>query len=124
MDFLLLVLTFIVKILNSIPITEHLKLCYYPIRYEKITCREAGFDCNYVVKGETGEEVMKLGAEHAMKAHGMKEEDITPDKYDTIHTASSIYRVGHSDTWACKNCNQRGDKWFMQNHCCREPLKI
>jgi hypothetical protein len=47
------------------------------------------------------------------------------DTYDTIHTsssfpsASSIHRLGHSDTWACNNCNQRGDKWFMQEHCCR-----
>jgi predicted small metal-binding protein len=38
-----------------------------------ITCREAGFDCDYVVKGETEEEVMNRGAEHAMRDHGMKE---------------------------------------------------
>jgi predicted small metal-binding protein len=44
-----------------------------------ITCREAGFECDYVVKGETEEEVMKKGAEHAIKGHGMKEEDITPE---------------------------------------------
>ena len=44
-----------------------------------ITCREAGFECDYIVKGETEEEVMKRGAEHAMKDHGMKEEDITPE---------------------------------------------
>ena len=44
-----------------------------------ITCREVGFDCDYVVKGETEEEVMKRGAEHAMKDHGMKEEDINPE---------------------------------------------
>jgi predicted small metal-binding protein len=44
-----------------------------------ITCREAGFDCDYVVKGETDEEVMKSGAEHAMKDHGYKPEDITPE---------------------------------------------
>jgi predicted small metal-binding protein len=44
-----------------------------------ITCREAGFDCDYVVKGETEEEVMQRGAEHAMKVHGMKENDITPE---------------------------------------------
>jgi hypothetical protein len=42
--------------------------------------------------------------------------------YDTIHTSyypSSIHRLGHSDTWGCKNCNQRGDKWYMQQHDCR-----
>ena len=44
-----------------------------------INCREAGFDCDYIVRGETEEEVMKNGAEHAMKDHGMKEEDITPE---------------------------------------------
>jgi predicted small metal-binding protein len=29
-----------------------------------VTCREAGFDCDYVVEGETEDDVMKRGAEH------------------------------------------------------------
>jgi len=49
-----------------------------------ITCREAGFDCDHVVKGETEEEVMKRGTEHAMNAHGMNEEDITPEFKDKV----------------------------------------
>jgi predicted small metal-binding protein len=36
------------------------------------------------VKGETEEEVMKNGAEHAMKVHGMKEEDMTPEMKQKI----------------------------------------
>jgi predicted small metal-binding protein len=44
-----------------------------------ITCREAGFECDFVVKGETDEEVMKNGAEHAIKDHHMKPEEITPE---------------------------------------------
>lgn len=44
-----------------------------------LSCREAGFDCDYVVKGETEEEIFKNGAQHAIKDHGMKEEDITPE---------------------------------------------
>jgi hypothetical protein len=28
----------------------------------------------------------------------------------------SIYRLGHSDRWACKNCNMRDDKWGMIKH--------
>ncbi|HJT46889.1 MAG TPA: hypothetical protein VJ729_01815 [Nitrososphaeraceae archaeon] len=32
----------------------------------------------------------------------------------------SLYRLGHSDTWACKNCIQKGDTWFMQQHICRK----
>jgi predicted small metal-binding protein len=49
-----------------------------------INCRQAGFDCDHVVRGETEEEVMKNGVEHAMKVHGMKEEDITPEMKQKI----------------------------------------
>ncbi len=49
-----------------------------------ISCREAGFDCDHIVKGESEEEVMKNGAEHAMNVHGMKEEDITPEMKQKI----------------------------------------
>jgi hypothetical protein len=37
----------------------------------------------------------------------------------TITTPKSIYRIAHSDTWACNNCRQKGDKWFVQKHQCR-----
>jgi hypothetical protein len=30
----------------------------------------------------------------------------------------SIYRIGNTDNWACKNCKQRDDIWFMQKHPC------
>jgi len=49
-----------------------------------VSCREAGFGCDHVVKGETEEEVMKNGAEHAMKVHAMKEEDMTPEMQQKI----------------------------------------
>jgi predicted small metal-binding protein len=32
-----------------------------------------------VVKGETEEEIFKNGGQHAIKDHGMKEEDLTPE---------------------------------------------
>jgi hypothetical protein len=34
-------------------------------------------------------------------------------------TNSTIYRLGHSDNFACKNCKVRGDKFFMETHVCR-----
>ena len=37
-------------------------------------------------------------------------------------TYSAIYRIGHTDNWACHNCKQRGDTWFMQKHLCREQV--
>jgi predicted small metal-binding protein len=41
-----------------------------------VTCREAGFDCDHVVEGETEDEVLNRGVEHLVKDHGMKEEQI------------------------------------------------
>ena len=49
-----------------------------------IKCREAGFDCDHIVKGETEEEVLKNGMEHAKKDHNMKEEDMTPEMKEKI----------------------------------------
>jgi predicted small metal-binding protein len=49
-----------------------------------VTCREAGFDCDYVVKGESEDEVMKRGVEHLVKDHGMKEENITPGMKEKV----------------------------------------
>jgi integrase len=38
----------------------------------------------------------------------------------SLYLPDSIYRIyPHSDIWACNNCKQRGDKWFMRQHPCR-----
>ena len=46
---------------------------------------------------------------------------------DIIHTSPSspspIYRLGHSDTFACEDCNLKGDIWFMGQHICRGQSK-
>jgi predicted small metal-binding protein len=42
-----------------------------------LRCRDAGVNCDWVGKGKTEDEVLKLAAEHGRKAHGMKE--ISPD---------------------------------------------
>lgn len=34
--------------------------------------------------------------------------------------SNSMYRLGHSGTFACHNCKQKGDKWFMQKHLCKK----
>jgi predicted small metal-binding protein len=56
-----------------------IRMVFKYMTMKTLSCREAGFDCDYVVKGETEEEVMKNGGEHAMKVHGMKQEEITPE---------------------------------------------
>lgn len=30
----------------------------------------------------------------------------------------NIYRIGRTDTFGCENCNNKGDRWFMQEHVC------
>jgi predicted small metal-binding protein len=39
-----------------------------------------------IVKGETEEEVLKNGMEHAKKDHNMKEEDMTPELKEKIRS--------------------------------------
>jgi hypothetical protein len=42
-------------------------------------------------------------------------EDIGPI---SLEHGTTIYRLGHSDKFACHNCRQTGDKWFMGQHKC------
>jgi predicted small metal-binding protein len=49
-----------------------------------INCREAGFDCDYIVKGETDEEVLKNGIEYVKKDHNMSEEVMTAEMKEKI----------------------------------------
>lgn len=36
-----------------------------------LVCRDSGLDCDFIIKGETKEEFLKNGADHAIKKHGM-----------------------------------------------------
>jgi predicted small metal-binding protein len=38
-----------------------------------IRCKDAGVDCDFVVRGETEEELFRNALEHGRKFHGMKE---------------------------------------------------
>ncbi len=52
----------------------------------KLKCQDAGFDCKFVAKGKTKDEIMQKAAEHAMKDHGMKQDDITPEMKEKIRS--------------------------------------
>ncbi len=47
-----------------------------------IHCRDVGFDCDGVIRASTEEEALKLAAEHAGKAHGVKE--VSPEMVEKI----------------------------------------
>ena len=50
---------------------------------KELKCRDAGFDCDAVVHGETVDDVMAQVSPHAKDVHGV---DIAPEKADQIRT--------------------------------------
>ena len=44
-----------------------------------LSCRESGLDCDFIIRGETKEEFLKNGADHAIQKHGMRADDIYLD---------------------------------------------
>ena len=47
-----------------------------------IHCSDLGSDCEFVARGETLEEVLKVGAEHGKEVHGMDE--VTPEIIERV----------------------------------------
>jgi predicted small metal-binding protein len=41
-----------------------------------LVCRETGLDCDFIIKGETKEEFLKNGADHAIQEHSINANDI------------------------------------------------
>ena len=41
--------------------------------YKQINCRDAGADCDFMVRAETEEELLKIVADHACRGHNMCE---------------------------------------------------
>jgi predicted small metal-binding protein len=48
------------------------------------SCKDAGFDCDYVAKGITQEELLKDVAQHVIKVHRMQESDMTPEMIQKV----------------------------------------
>jgi predicted small metal-binding protein len=51
---------------------------------KSLTCRDAGFDCAAVIKGDTEDEIMQKAGEHARSEHNIKPEDMTPELQQKI----------------------------------------
>jgi predicted small metal-binding protein len=47
-----------------------------------LACRNAGFNCDAVIRGNTEEEIMASTMEHAVKAHNMKPEDVADEEFE------------------------------------------
>ena len=45
---------------------------------KSLSCRDACFDCDFVIEGENDDDVFRKGETHAFNAHGMKKQEFTP----------------------------------------------
>jgi predicted small metal-binding protein len=43
---------------------------------KSLSCREVGMDCDTVIRGETVDDVLMKGAEHARRDHGMTDDQL------------------------------------------------
>jgi predicted small metal-binding protein len=59
------------------------------ISMKALACRNAGFNCDVVIRGDTEEEIMVNTAEHAIKEHNMKPEEIASEEFEE-HVRSLI----------------------------------
>jgi predicted small metal-binding protein len=59
---------------------------------KRLACRDVGLDCDYIIKGETEEEIMKNAVQHAWEIHAIKPEEMTSEMKvrikDNIHNSS------------------------------------
>ena len=62
-----------------------------------------------------------------LKPEDNRNDDMSPKPSEPSATITeqknSIYRIDHTDNWACHNCRQKGDKWFMEQHICKGQSK-
>ena len=45
----------------------------------KLACRDIGLDCDYVILGNSNEEVSSKAVKHAWEAHAISTEEMTSD---------------------------------------------
>lgn len=69
--------------------------------YKQLSCRDAGADCDFLVRSEKEDEVMRLAGEHACGSHNICE--ITPEIKSKVQ--SSIKSVWCEGT--CQDAPRR-----------------
>lgn len=47
-------------------------------------CHDVGFDCDYIVRGDNGTDIIKKVMEHGKRDHDLKEDDFTPSLLEKI----------------------------------------
>ncbi len=60
-------------------------------QYKQLTCRDAGADCDFLVRAETEEEVLEVAGGHGKRVHGYKE--ISPELVTAMKSIVKTVRV-------------------------------
>ena len=63
--------------------------------YRQLSCRDAGADCDFLLRAETLDEVMNIASEHACRVHQVCE--ITPEMKDKMESLAK-------SVWCEKEC--------------------
>jgi predicted small metal-binding protein len=71
-----------------------------------LLCRDTGLDCDYIIEGETTQEILVKGAEHAMKDHGMKVGDLYLDEIPTNFLCQTIGKLADKNRSPLKRKEQ------------------
>lgn len=66
---------------------------YACIHVLTLLCRHTGLDYDYIIEGETAQDILIKGAEHAMKVHGMKVGDLYLDQIPTNFLSQTIGKL-------------------------------
>ena len=45
---------------------------------KSLSCRYAGFDCDYIAEGKSDNELFRNAERHVFNVHGMKKQDFIP----------------------------------------------
>ena len=48
------------------------------LNMKSLSCRDTGFDCDYVVQAGSDSEVFAQGEDHIFNVHGIKKQDFIP----------------------------------------------
>ena len=59
----------------------------------KLSCKESGFECNYITEGKTEDEVLKHISEHAINVHNMRAEDIYEENISVAFLCQAIGKM-------------------------------
>lgn len=61
---------------------------------KRVSCREAGFDCNYVIEGYTEQDLFRNGEKHVLNMHGMKSNEFMPQFNEKLRPRIENYDKG------------------------------